>query len=83
MSIERTGVVSATDCQRKIIKEAGKSGEILHENDEQSSLICDKEQRSGPQEFHSVMEEEYSGKLHDILLFSPFSNFSDSDNIVP
>ncbi|XWS22123.1 hypothetical protein CRYUN_Cryun29cG0007400 [Craigia yunnanensis] len=60
MSIERTLVVSATDCQKKIIKVAGKSDGILHEN-EQSPLICHKELQSGLKKIHSVvMEENYS-----------------------
>ncbi|XVF84238.1 hypothetical protein PTKIN_Ptkin17bG0009700 [Pterospermum kingtungense] len=60
MSIERTEVVSATDSEIKLIKEAGKSGRILHQNDEQSPLICDKELHYGLQNIHSVLEEEYS-----------------------
>ncbi|XVF29315.1 hypothetical protein REPUB_Repub15cG0110300 [Reevesia pubescens] len=60
---ERTALVSVTDCQKKIIKVAGDSGRIPHENDEQSPLILRyKELQPGLRKIHSVvMEENNSG----------------------
>ena len=73
MSTERTAVVSATDYQRKIIKVAGESGRLLHENEEESPLICYKEPQPGVRKIHSVvMEESNPGKLSDILSCFPF-----------
>ncbi|XWS09456.1 hypothetical protein CRYUN_Cryun40dG0086100 [Craigia yunnanensis] len=60
---ERTAVVSATDYQGKIIKVAGESGRILHENEEESPLICYKELQLGIRNIHSVVEENNPGHI--------------------
>ncbi|EOY04581.1 Uncharacterized protein TCM_019808 isoform 2 [Theobroma cacao] len=63
-AVERTAIVSATDCQRKEVEVTEKSGGILHDNEEQPPLICYKKKHSGLRKINSVvMEENNTGHI--------------------
>ncbi|KAK6279583.1 hypothetical protein POUND7_019850 [Theobroma cacao] len=63
-AVERTAIVSATDCQRKEVEVTEKSGGILHDNEEHPPLICYKKKHSGLRKINSVvMEENNTGHI--------------------